>query len=69
MSLSVADRGDPSPAATPPGPREGQGEKAVRGGRPAAPQGRLNRISQTGRDAKRASPEAGSNCNGGYTHL
>ena len=53
MSLSVACRGEPSPAATPPGLRERQGGRAVRGGRPATPRGvDFNRISKAWENTK-----------------
>ena len=48
----------------PPGPRERQGGRAVRGGRPATPRGRLQSYFQGLGEYKGAGARAGSNCNG-----
>ena len=48
----------------PPGLRERQGGRAVRGGRPATPRGRRQSYFQGSGEYKRADPKVGSNCNG-----
>ena len=48
----------------PPGLRERQGGRAVRGGRPATPRGRRQSYFQGSGEYKGADPKVGSNCNG-----
>lgn len=64
VSIGRHPRRPVSGSNTPGGLRERQGGRAVRGGRPATPRGRLRPYSQGADGCKRADPEVGSNCNG-----
>ena len=68
MSLSVACRGEPSPAATPPGPSREAGRKGRPGRSASDPSGSTSIVFPRLGRIQRSRARAGSNCNGRAAH-